>query len=207
MSIDELFHPLDCWDDGMRPLSDGAREKLLDLLAALGDNPDQIAVSLASRGCVGRTADGTACPVFLYLEDVLGAGDLSVIAVDQGLVAVSEDGGMTAASLGVPEPIADFIDRFDDLNYIELIAPSAGAALAELTITADSETHPYLIQVHRGGRLIAYAIRDAYGWAITARTGRRIRTVARATQRWGVEAALLQYAVTGFVPGGLEVPR
>lgn len=98
------------------------------------------------------------------------------------------------------------------------IPPSAGAALAELTITADSETHPYLIQVHRGGRLIAYAIRDAYGWAITAkvcepRPDRRnawewnLRTIARATQRWGVEAALMQYAVTGFVPGGLEAPR
>jgi hypothetical protein len=89
----------------------------------------------------------------------------------------------------------------------EIPPPSAGAALAELSITADSQTHPYLIQVRRGGRLIAYAIRDAYGWAITARTGRRIRTVARATQRWGVEAALMQYAVTGYVPGGLEVPR
>lgn len=68
---------------------------------------------------------------------------------------------------------------------------------AELRITADHDVHPYLIQLHRGGRLLAYAIRDAYGWAVTAKSARRTRTVARAGQLWAVEAALLIHARGG----------
>jgi len=68
---------------------------------------------------------------------------------------------------------------------------------AELRITTDQPVHPYLIQLHRGRRLLAYAIRDAYGWAVTAKSNRRTRTVARAGQLWAVEAALLIHARGG----------
>jgi hypothetical protein len=67
----------------------------------------------------------------------------------------------------------------------------------ELRITADHDVHPYLIQLHRGSRLLAYAIRDGYGWAVNAWVGRRVRTVARAGQLWAVEAALLIHARGG----------
>jgi hypothetical protein len=76
------------------------------------------------------------------------------------------------------------------------VRPGPGVT-PELRITADHPVHPYLVQLHRGGTLLAYAIRDAYGWAVTAKSARRTRTVARAGQLWAVEAALLIYARGG----------
>jgi len=84
--------------------------------------------------------------------------------------------------------------------------PFAGAAVTpELRITADQPVHPYLIQLHRGGTLLAYAVRGSYGWAICARTllPRRRRATSRtgiATigrtghDRYAVETALLLVA-------------
>jgi hypothetical protein len=82
----------------------------------------------------------------------------------------------------------------------------AGAGVTpELRLTADHEVHPYLIQLHRGGRLLAYAVRSSYGWAICARTliPQRRRAAARSGiatigrtghERYAVETALLLVA-------------
>jgi len=38
-----------------------------------------------------------------------------------------------------------------------------------VALVADHPTAPYLIKAYRGRKVVAYAIQDAYGWAIVAR--------------------------------------
>lgn len=50
---------------------------------------------------------------------------------------------------------------------------------AAITLEADRARDPYLVRAYRGGRLVAYTVHDAFGWAIVARVDRAMATVDR----------------------------
>jgi hypothetical protein len=93
-------------------------DELVVLLGTLGDTSDQIAAAFVAKGIKGETGSAYRCPVAKWLIAETGCREAEV---DQADVCVRRDGG---GSLWVtpPEPVADFIVRFDEGDYPDLIA-------------------------------------------------------------------------------------
>lgn len=85
---------------------------LQDDLKKLGDTPHEIAVSLFLKGVTGYIAEPNRCPIANYLR-LCGHNP-----EDVGVFSICTD----VRSYATPEPVADFIDLFDDGCYPKLIA-------------------------------------------------------------------------------------
>jgi hypothetical protein len=79
-------------------------------LAELPNTPDEIAAFLTKHGITGRRGSCYRCPFANYL----GHG----VAVKPDKIILNID---TDQYMAVPEPVSEFIGRFDQGNYPELV--------------------------------------------------------------------------------------
>lgn len=96
-----------------------AHRRALELLAQLGDTPDQIAANLTKLGIKGARQRSCACPIFNYLAK---AG-VPLIGVDSEMVAYPDS--VSRDMLWLPEPVGQFVYRFDQGDYRALEATNA----------------------------------------------------------------------------------
>lgn len=86
-------------------------------LADLGDDPDIIAENLAAAGITGHRNEAAACPLYHYLRaeipPVRCVGDVE-IAYDAG--------GPLPEFTNIPPVAGEFVRRFDEGGYPELVA-------------------------------------------------------------------------------------
>lgn len=72
--------------------------------------------------------------------------------------------------------------------------------VGDVTLVGDKAVAPQLIRAHRFGRLVAYAVLDAYGWSVVAKTRGEMSTVDRYTPERGESVyGVLPYALSGLV--------
>ena len=90
--------------------------RVLDLLSALGDEPDAIAASLEGLGIQGYRLDSKSCPLVNYLRRY---GITSVVMHDRLVVA-----GLDEAIL-CPAKVKDFLRKFDLGLYPKLMLERA----------------------------------------------------------------------------------
>lgn len=77
---------------------------------------------------------------------------------------------------------------------------TATQTVGDVTLVGDKAVAPQLIRAHRSGRLVAYAVLDAYGWSVVAKTRGQMSTVDRYTPEPGGSVyGVLPYALTGLV--------
>ena len=86
-----------------------------------------------------------------------------------------------------------------------------------MTVLTQPDSHRIEARQHRLGPVLAYAVADAWGWALLARRDGRLRTVARVDEtghprvdRFAVRGLLRRYVQTGGVTcetsSGAETP-
>lgn len=88
--------------------------------SGVGSSPDEIAETLEHEGVYGWPEDGTACPVWHLLDRELGHECVSFF-VDHNLVEL-RGVGYRRKTIETPDPVADFIEAFDNGKYPELRA-------------------------------------------------------------------------------------
>ncbi|MGH3238866.1 MAG: hypothetical protein ACRDNL_00710 [Spirillospora sp.] len=102
---------------------DQVKATLRDRLGRLPDDPDAIADFLLERDHLGEVNSACRCPMALYLSDDLGSN--YAVRVDDLDRQASVLGGGLIGRLLHTEPLPggalDFIGRFDDRKYPELI--------------------------------------------------------------------------------------
>lgn len=79
-------------------------------LADLPNTPDEIAKFLIARGINGRRGSGYACPFARYI----GCG----VTVTSDKIVINPD---TGTYLAVTKPVSEFICKFDQGDYPELV--------------------------------------------------------------------------------------
>lgn len=89
-----------------------------EMLERLGDNPSQIADTLAEQGIAGVKNDPCECAIARYVQ-TLGYSGVSVMKDVRGFAVETED---DFVRLGWDGPIPDFIGEFDDGRHPHLIA-------------------------------------------------------------------------------------
>lgn len=109
------------------------RDALLDLLNSLGDTPDQVASSLIDGGFRGEPYACDACPVALYLANGLAEAGLhvhsvQVNAIEACVLHVGTDDDDEHIYVDVPQPVAWFIEQFDEGQHPNLIQQAVGAS-------------------------------------------------------------------------------
>lgn len=100
-------------------------EGLSSALAALGSTPAHVADTLLDGGHRGRPGCEHRCPVAEALSDVYRYPDYSVAVLaeppDQTLfVEVYRFADSQRLDVDLPEPVAQFVRRFDHGDYAEL---------------------------------------------------------------------------------------
>jgi hypothetical protein len=89
------------------------------LLADLGDTADAIADRLRALGIKGRARQACHCPVANYIERQSAYTGASV---SRDLVlAVDPDLNYEALEVPTPDAVAEFVRRFDDGVYLDLV--------------------------------------------------------------------------------------
>lgn len=86
-----------------------------ELMRLLGNTPDEVAASLLSRGVTGRRYCGATCPVASYL---LTNGQPALVGPRLTACLC----GRTHVCVDTPQPVADFLNRFDAGSYPYLVA-------------------------------------------------------------------------------------
>jgi hypothetical protein len=95
------------------------QDEILKLLTDLGETPTQIAESLRAKEIQGRVGDEYECPLVWYLRDQEG---IEFVIVDNESITWSDDAmGDNEQRIKTSEPIAQFIEQFDDGEFPELI--------------------------------------------------------------------------------------
>jgi hypothetical protein len=99
-------------------MSDVVRD-IQQALTALGAEEVEVAETLRREGCTGVREEGSACPVFHYLDrrfpDAVSEVD-DLVHLRSGVAEVD--------SVRVPGPVWEFIAAFDGGAYDELAATS-----------------------------------------------------------------------------------
>lgn len=95
------------------------RTSLAQHLEALGATSQEVAVKLTELDCKGRITRTTLCPVAVYLKRC----GFPSAGVSQRTVLVDPDDA-ELISIRTPDPVARFIDDFDDGAYPGLIINS-----------------------------------------------------------------------------------
>jgi hypothetical protein len=93
-------------------------DSLKHLLDGMGNTPDEIAAFLEGQGCVGDRGHTYRCPVATYVRRVTGR--LAVIHTAVVRVGDSET-GRTVEWTKTPNPVRDFVARFDGGQYPNLL--------------------------------------------------------------------------------------
>jgi len=90
-------------------------KKAVNLLAGLGETPEEIAATLLGSGYKGLQGDGKGCPCGSCLRDHLEV----VVHVARTYVVVHGDNETSTSPL--PHHVQDFITLFDSGHFPELI--------------------------------------------------------------------------------------
>jgi hypothetical protein len=101
------------------PATDTVRAHAERLLAALGDTPAQIAATLLAAGHHGRPQSEDCCPVARYLLASLDIKHLNVIG-NIVVLAYAQDPPRICDYVDVPDPVEEFIERFDNGDFPQL---------------------------------------------------------------------------------------
>ncbi len=117
-------------DDRDSFVFDTTRAHATRLLEALGDDPNTIAETLHAAGIRGEDCNEGACPVATYLmRSDLGLHSVEVLG---NIIALRfGDGGLCTCYVDVPDPMEEFIERFDKGAYPELLAAGGASKLTE----------------------------------------------------------------------------
>lgn len=99
-------------------MSTDLKERIEQMLAGLGDTPEAVAASLGGRNITGFTGDCNHCPVAVLIVDEFG-GDWKVTEYSVTDVTVTFPGGQVET----PDSVCEFISRFDNYEFPELIDP------------------------------------------------------------------------------------
>lgn len=93
------------------------QQKLENLLAALGNDPDEVAAKLAAEGCFGVSGP-VACPLAVYVADKITPSLHAYVSGD-GKVFVGHAGRPDQAETGYDDfPVVyDFVTNFDNGHY------------------------------------------------------------------------------------------
>lgn len=122
MSTDQLATP------DVVCATDTTRAAVTQLLEALGDTPTTIAERLAAAGIRGERCNEGACPIATYLlHSDLGLHSVGV----SGCIASLRfgDGGAYTCYVDVPDAVEEFIHRFDNGAFDELLVVATRAYL------------------------------------------------------------------------------
>jgi hypothetical protein len=93
--------------------------ELYDLLASLGDAPDQVALNLKEGGFVGERDSAYCCPVARFLRARAAADG---VMVDDELIQVEYLGiPVPTFSTQPPTAVRQFIQQFDAGDWPELV--------------------------------------------------------------------------------------
>ena len=106
------------------PTAGTLADRAATLLQALGGTPGQVAASLERRGCHGVAGACTVCPIAVYLmRSDLG---LHHVAVEEDIAVLFTGGaGQDYTTVALPDPVQQFIARFDRGGYRQLLAGGA----------------------------------------------------------------------------------
>lgn len=91
---------------------------LLEALHELGGDSDEVAESLRKQGIKGLRGEHCHCPVANYLKSRGFGGEVWGYPGPSVFRYVSTD----VAVVGTPEPVFNFIRRFDDEEFPDLVA-------------------------------------------------------------------------------------
>ena len=91
-------------------------ESLRDFLDELGHTADEVADNLRSSGIQGEPKSADTCPIACLISAVNGLRDISV---DASVISGWTDENWVI-DVEVPEPVAEFIRRFDSGDYRDL---------------------------------------------------------------------------------------
>lgn len=96
-------------------------------LDELGPTPDDVADRLRALGIKGDRGSSCACPIALILRAVDGVEDADVL---ETIAEVWDKANPDAAAVEVhvPQPVSEFIVRFDKGVYLDLVATPGDAA-------------------------------------------------------------------------------
>lgn len=93
------------------------------MLERLGSTPDEIAQSLRVSGVKGMRRQGNSCPITHWLEKQMGGraftSQQSVSWIEGPDLREIDPTAMVWVA--VPEPVVDFVTRFDDGVYPDLV--------------------------------------------------------------------------------------
>lgn len=100
------------------------KERIIELLLALGDTADKVAKTLASLGIKGNRQECNSCPIAIYLA----RNESKLFDVEVTTYCIASCGQQYYLN-NVPNDILDrlkgvtnFINKFDDGTYPELVA-------------------------------------------------------------------------------------
>lgn len=97
---------------------------LSKMLAELGSTPDQVAASLDAQGVKGvRNAARFLNVIVRYVQSRLSVDVLSVDVMKDGVVRVTFGTKKKDVEANLPEPVRDFLERFDHGAYPHLELP------------------------------------------------------------------------------------
>jgi hypothetical protein len=103
--------------------TDTTRDRAARLLAALGDTPAAIARTLVDAGIRGDRCNEGTCPIATYLmRSDLG---LHSVAVSGNIATLRfGHGGAYTCLVRTPDAVEEFIERFDEGGFSELLIGS-----------------------------------------------------------------------------------
>jgi hypothetical protein len=99
-------------------------------LSDLGDNAENVAMSLRNQGVRGQPQDKAQCAIARYLDAVVGA-DRRVRNISVGTSELSVSGPHWWSAklvIEVPSAIQQFIRGFDRYQYPDLVSPVRSAS-------------------------------------------------------------------------------
>lgn len=100
------------------------KARLFKAVNALPTEAHEIYAFLAERGVVGHMGTCSACPIANYLKQELGEQAFAVMAGPEGLRAWYGQKDTQFVVLNTPEPIAQFMRRFDRGLEIKFLCPT-----------------------------------------------------------------------------------
>lgn len=104
-------------------MSDTTRDQISNVLSLLAkvSTPDELADLIRANGITGRRYSGEVCPLSKLFRRLVNMKDFDTIIVNAIRVTwFSRD--LACQNIPLPAPIGDFVSKFDNKDYPDLIA-------------------------------------------------------------------------------------
>jgi hypothetical protein len=97
-------------------------EELEVLLVSLGSEPDEVAQALRAAGIYGYRDEPASCPVANWLAQETGLSPhVDRAAVELYPIPIGDEGPLVESA--TPLAVAEFVGRFDNGEYSDLLEP------------------------------------------------------------------------------------